>query len=115
MNNKAMKSFTAVAVTHNGTKYIKPVLINSWSVVAESGVPYRAPEAREMRLTGNVYGHPRHRDGAFLITTNIQGTDGRFVFTRNTVYLLGNPSDTYLAWLDKLGIKIDPKAPIKLK
>lgn len=107
-------SFTASGTNRNGTRYVKPAFIDGWFVTEDRGTPYSAPEAKGIRLTGYVSGHPKHRDGTCLITTEIQGFDGRFVYTRNTVYLLGNPSELYLSWLTRKRIKLDHREPIKL-
>ena len=37
--------------------------IEEWAIVGDAN-PYQAPELRELRITGLVYGHPRFNDGA---------------------------------------------------
>lgn len=43
------------------------------------------------RLTGNVYGHPLHRDGTCIFAPVVRSCflDGRTVKTTNTTYTLG--------------------------
>ena len=91
---------------------MKVVEIRNWSVVG-SGTPYTAPELMTPRLSGNVYGHPRFDDGCNVVTSRIESVDGRKVTTLNTTYLLGEPSEEYMNFCEKIGKPLDEENPIK--
>jgi len=78
-------------------------LLENWRVVC-TGAAYMAPEARSLKLGGNVYGHPGFIDGNPITTSSIIEVSGRRVRTRSRVYLLGTPSPDYVAWCKKNGI-----------
>ena len=70
--------------------------IENWSLVASSWDPYRAPEQVGMSIQGEVYNHPRFRDGKSVITSTIVGKRGNKVITYSgSHYSLGEPAEMY--------------------
>ena len=63
------------------------VTIKNWSMMAN---PYQAPEIQIHFLRGNVFGHPRFKDGSQVDTSSIVGIDDhgeyKIVHTQNTDY-----------------------------
>jgi len=49
-------------------------------------------------LSGQIYGSTKYKDGSWIRTSRIQKVEGRFVYTLNSVYELGEPSDDYVEW-----------------
>lgn len=72
------------------------MLIENWSVVPSYPVdPYTAPELiRHFSLNGNLEG------GKNVTTSTIQSVFGRKVYTKNSVYTLGQPSEEYKKWVE---------------
>jgi len=68
-------------------------LLENWTIVGEP--PHKC------HLTGQVYGHPDHRNGTFVTTSRIVGGRGREVETMNTVYELGTPHWHYRQWYEE--------------
>lgn len=90
------------------------VRLEGWRLVGfQAG--YQPPEEwRQRRLAGNVFDHPCFAEGALVTTSVIQKAAGRYVWTRNTLYLLGMPDPAYAAWVEKTtGQAIDPDHPIE--
>lgn len=77
---------------------MKEVLIEEWSVVYKEKDYYKAPEQKSLHLSGTVYNHPSCEDGNSVVTSSIKDVDGIFVYTANTKYKLGNPSQQYVDW-----------------
>lgn len=87
---------------------MRTIRIENWSVVSSKSNPYASPETASIRLTGNVYGHPRHYDGRFVETSRIISSSGPFVITRSgSHYILGEPCPKYLSWLEDYYPNID--------
>lgn len=40
------------------------------------------------KLFGNIYNHPRIKDGSFIITSKIVSKEGDLVYTKNSKYKL---------------------------
>jgi hypothetical protein len=64
--------------------------MKNWSISANKGEEYQAPECRTNRLYGFAYGHPKFPNGHPVETSTIisitdQGTH-KIVLTRNTEY-----------------------------
>jgi hypothetical protein len=94
------------------------VRIENWAVVFSSNSQYTPPDQRQRSLYGNVYGHPSFEEGFAVTTSSIVGgsrktQEGHVVSTASREYLLGEPSESYLAWLKEEGIDFDPEQPIK--
>jgi hypothetical protein len=88
--------------------------LEEWSVVSTED-PYKAPEQRQMKLSGKVYDDDRFFDGDMITTSRIVDSVGRTVTTRSgTKYTLGEPSADYLAWLAATGLTLDPLMPITI-
>ena len=87
----------------------KTARLENWSIVAANELTvYEAPELQRYKLQGDVYGHPGFEDGEFITTSTIMSEDVKkygTVETRNTSYELGTPSDHYLIWCKKNGVK----------
>jgi hypothetical protein len=90
------------------------VQITEWSVGTIGGDAYDPPEVLDKRVQGCVKGHPRKPDGTFVVTSPIRRVDGRRIVTRSgTEYeLVGDPAPDYLEYLERIGRKYDPEAPI---
>lgn len=95
---------------------MKPrVRLENWSVT-QFDQPWLAPEIRETRLQGAIYGHPAHEDGRIVTLGPATAIDASFrmVVTDRTIYLLGAIKPEYAAafenaedrfwqdWSDKL-------------
>lgn len=93
----------------------KPIRIERWA--CKSVDPFRAPEVGyNMRLCGDVYGHPRYPDGDRVSTGAVVRVDGHTVETSSgSIYVLGEADPRYLSWLAEQGIPFDPERPIVVK
>ena len=68
--------------------------LENWAIVSD---PYKAPEIRDMFLSGNVYGHYKRLDGESIRTSKIIGktNTGKIVTYSRNVYELGVPNIDY--------------------
>lgn len=99
----------------DGYDKAKPVyVLKNWAVRAKAN-PYMAPEAHATILEGEVYHHPKLKDGEQITTSPIISTMDNIVETVNSFYELKEPCVTYQAWCESEGITIDPDNPIKIK
>ena len=76
------------------------VTIENWAVV-QSVISATYEELQPgHHLTGNVFGHTTFPDAVFIYTSPILSVnlDNGRVETRNTVYCLGEASDSYKSW-----------------
>lgn len=88
------------------------IRIENWSVVASRTNPYCPPEAAPLRLTGEVYGHPKHYEGQFVETSRIVSFSGNRVVTRSgSRYVLGKICPKYRSWLERYCPHVDPDNP----
>ena len=88
----------------------KTVTIENWSIVASNKLgPYQAPEMQQYALTGEAYGQPDFEDGKFITTSAIINSNDlkhhAIVESHNTLYKLGEPSDSYILWCKENGVK----------
>jgi hypothetical protein len=89
--------------------------IINWSVVSDNA-PYLAPELREKRLQGQVYGHPHKENGSRVTTSSIVAVSGRKVTTRTgTTYHLGKIAKGYRKWLRKNRPNWNWRKPITMR
>lgn len=66
-----------------------------------------------INVCGQVYGDPSRRDSAWITTTHIVSAEGCEVRTASgSVYLLGEPSAAYRAWLREHRPDWDPAHPV---
>lgn len=79
-----------------------------------TGSPYDPPEVREMRLGGEVYGHPRFPEGSQVTVSKLQKSEGRVVTTKNSTYRLGRIDPKYRKYLKDSNIPYNRKQPIKV-
>ena len=77
--------------------------------------PYRAPELIPTILEGNVYHHPKLKDGELIYTSPVINSMDNIVETANSYYELKEPCVTYQAWCESKGITIDPDNPVSVK
>lgn len=77
------------------------VRLEDWAVVPIERVGEYQQLSPGNSLVGRAFGHPRIQEGLFIFTSAIQRCDGsgNIVETRNTTYMLGEPSHEYKAWL----------------
>ena len=73
------------------------IVMQNWALFSLSQNPYQAPEVMGQALGGEVYGHPRHKDGKRVITSRIIEKGNGIVKTLNTTYILGDVDPEYLA------------------
>lgn len=74
---------------------IEPRLEN-WSFIVRSGDPYTAPELISGQLAGNVYNHPRFKDGEPVVTSLVvKEENGKVVTYSGSRYELGEPNPAY--------------------
>lgn len=89
-------------------------ILRNWSVI-EDDDGYTAPELRRMVLIGEVYGHPKYKDGSMIKTSVVITSEGRTIQTKSgTYYRLDEPSQMYLDWLKENNLVLDEKQPIKI-
>lgn len=92
---------------------ITPVVrLENWSVGTD---PFASPEMNIAILWGEVYGHPLHRDGKTIHTSQIKEANGLIVKTHNTTYKLGEVDPGYKEWCEKHNINLDLENPITIK
>lgn len=71
------------------------MLLEDWCLSKEQN-PYIAPELQVTYLHGNVYGHPRFRDGHPVRTSAIKGLKDGFIETiSGSLYELGKVREDY--------------------
>lgn len=102
-----------------GTDFaVEPVLLRNWGVQGDPDDGYKAPEQLGRRLTGEVYGHPEHRDGERVTTRTVREVseaDGRLIRTGSRWYfLVGPPDPNWLAALKDMGVIIDLQNPTEM-
>lgn len=92
------------------------IKLENWSLVlGQGGSAFDPPELLPRCLQGNVYGHPKHMDGKFVITSRIVKTNGRQVDTYSgSIYWLENPDPKYLSWLEDNDYDFNSEEPIKI-
>ena len=75
--------------------------LENWSIGIDN--PYQAPELQKKRLFGDIYDDEKGRflDGSPVSTSPIQELNLKegYAMTRNTKYILGEPSKDYVEWL----------------
>lgn len=84
--------------------------LEKWSLIyGEPSSPYQPPELWSKCIQGNVYGHPRFKDGTFVTTSSIETLDvpNKKATTLNTDYELGEVDPAFLAWIEKKGYKLE--------
>lgn len=96
-------------------KVTQKVRIECWSAMESTNDPFVAPELKNIRLRGRVFGHPVKKDGDLVKTSYIQGVNGKLVYTMNTVYELGEVDPEFLKWMKMMGIEFNSDEPIKMK
>lgn len=89
------------------------VRIEKWRLLESSGADVTAPRLG-FRLRGHVYGHPNHRDGEKLTTSEVLGVEGSVVYCKSRRYLLGEPSDEWVNALQARGLAYDASDPLRL-
>lgn len=66
------------------------------------------------RILGELKNHPRHLDGAEILTSRIVEVNGRMVSTRRgSQYQLGEPDPGYLKWIQENIPSWDPENPLR--
>lgn len=81
------------------------------------GDAYTPPEAMQLAIVGQVYGHPTRTDGKWTCTSPVRKIEGRLVTTASgSVYELGKPEDEYVEWCKAKGCHVPTDAePIKIR
>ena len=70
--------------------------LENWSVVFSDNDPYLHPELQTLSLCGNVFNHPRFKDGKRVTTSSIKGFDGELIMTSSgSKYELGEIDPEY--------------------
>lgn len=92
----------------------QPVILRNWSVIS-AGNPYMAPELHSVCLHGVADNHPDFAPDTEITTSPIVGADGRVITTWSRQYVLeGPPAQQYAAHLERSGIALDEKQPVRL-
>ena len=89
--------------------------LKNWAVRRGNSNPYMAPEALSTLLEGEVYHHPKLKDGELITTSPVINSMDNIVETANSYYELKEPCVTYQAWCESEGITIDPDNPVSVK
>lgn len=83
----------------------KRLIIRNWALIMDTSHmnEYSVPELAIFRITGEIHGHPEHRDGSTITTSNIKilEKDNKWVQTQNTKYYLGNMKPSYKTYLEE--------------
>ncbi len=85
--------------------------LDQWAMHTETGGDwdYMAPEARPVYLSGRVNGKPR-------TTSHVVTAEGAAVMTKSgSMYMLGERSADYVAFMEKQGLVFDPAKPIRVR
>ena len=84
--------------------------LENWSVVSTFVNEFQAPELLEKQLHGAIYDDElnRFKDGTNITTSTLVELDlnNKIAQTLNTKYVLGNPSEDYLRWLEENDISL---------
>jgi hypothetical protein len=92
------------------------IKLENWSLGNAPDDMYYAPEVRKVRLSGDVYNHPRFEDGKKVTTSSVKEVNGKVITTSSgSVYELGEPEKEYLDYLKSINYTFDPENPIKVK
>lgn len=88
------------------------VRIENWSLQREILDGYRAPEDGFYCLVGDVYDHPKKKDGSHVATSRLieLSVSNRKAITQNTTYVLGKPDATWALWLKDKGFLEVPQS-----
>ena len=85
--------------------------LEEWSIGIGMDNPYQAPELQKIRLFGEIFNDEKGRfpDGSSISTSSIKDLNIKegYGVTRNTKYILGKPSDSYVKWLEDNGKKLE--------
>lgn len=84
------------------------IKIENWSVTTDIQDPYLPPEQQRSCLQGEVYGHPSHEDGKYVMTTPIVDVKDKIITTQSgRVYELGAIDPKYLKWCEETeGVRV---------
>jgi len=80
------------------------VKIENWSLILVNYDPYKAPELQRQNLRGQVYDHPRFKDGTEIVSSYITEMDlkkGIIATHSGTEYSLGRPASHWMRWLEE--------------
>ena len=89
------------------------VRIEKWRLLESAGADVTTPNLG-FRLRGQVFGHPNHRDGEKLTTSEILRVEGNIVYCRSRLYQLGEPSQEWINALKARGLVYDESDPLRL-
>lgn len=90
------------------------IKLEDWYLGVDCEDPYMSPERHPKQLKGKVYGHPKHKDGKLIRTSNIKEVRGNVVVTQNNEYVLGKVNMDYKEWCEKEGHHVPTEnEPIK--
>lgn len=90
------------------------IILENWRTVLLD--PYSPPEAG-MRLSGEVYDHPRFQNGTVVTTSRVNKINCRFITTKSgSLYWLGKPDPNFVKWCKEHGGHVPTDMePIKVK
>lgn len=77
------------------------IRIENWSLCIRGYGSYMFPDEQRVSLQGNVYGHPKFKDGEFVVTSQVLDLDisnGK-AETRSREYVLGQANPDWISWL----------------
>lgn len=91
--------------------------LENWSVCASSRHIYEAPELWQTVLRGEVYGSNKFEDKTIINTSQLKeiNTITKKATTSNSVYELGEPSESFLSYLKDNEMTIDSYCYIDTK
>ena len=83
--------------------------VENWAIIYDELDPYKAPEQRVARLTGNLYGDHRCAEGEKVTTSRITSIDMRekIIKTKNTTYKLGKIDDSFYKFIQDNNFKLE--------
>lgn len=76
-----------------------------WSIVRIFNNQYQAPETAKTVLLGKVYGHPNHKNGEPVRTSELLKLNlkTKTALTKHSMYFLEEPNQDWLTWLKDNG------------
>jgi hypothetical protein len=89
-------------------------IFKNWSVQRPECNVFLAPECIKPLLMGNIFNHPKYKDGTNIITSSIIESNGNKIKTiSGSLYLIeGEPSTEYKDYCFQNNIVIDLNNPI---
>lgn len=94
------------------------VRLENWLTTLASNDPYLAPEMNPTCLQGQIYGHPKIKDGTWVTTPKIAAAEGLKITVSGSEetydVLLGQIDSKFREWLKENRPNWNPEQPITI-